>query len=215
MTRGAKGHSRFAGIVAVIWHSCLARSNGRVIDQLEQMLAVASHSSDLLAMLLERIKLVREGRLQLLTRDIAQLGLSNKRLRLCPDELLLEHDDARRVGLLILQLRDLVGDLRLAVAAGLDGRLDVPDRLDRDPILVVPVDELIFELADLVDQDAELVGDVGDVVVAGFAPEGQLLLDRWSAANCNGIRGFEADILQRPSALCRPVPCCASHSSPS
>jgi hypothetical protein len=42
--------------------------------------------------------------------------------------------------------------------------------------LVVAVDELILELTNLVDEDAELVGDVRDVIVAALTPDGKLLL---------------------------------------
>lgn len=64
----------------------------------------------------------------------------------------------------------------LTVSAGLYGGLDVADALDGHAVLVVAVDELIFQLADLVDQDSELVGDIRHVLVTGFAPDGQLLL---------------------------------------
>lgn len=64
----------------------------------------------------------------------------------------------------------------LTVSAGLDGGLDVADALDGDAVLVVAVDELVFQLTDLVDEHAELVGDIGDVIVASLAPDGELLL---------------------------------------
>jgi hypothetical protein len=44
--------------------------------------------------------------------------------------------------------------------------------------LVVAVDILVFEFADLVKQDTKLVGDVRYIFVAGFAPDGELLLTR-------------------------------------
>jgi len=64
----------------------------------------------------------------------------------------------------------------LTVARRLDGGFDVADALDRNTILVVAVDELIFKLADFVDQDTELVCDIRDVVIAGLAPDRELLL---------------------------------------
>lgn len=64
------------------------------------------------------------------------------------------------------------------VAAGLYGGFDVADALHRDAVLVVAVDELVLQLADFVEEDAQLIGHVGYVFVAGLAPVGQLLLRR-------------------------------------
>ena len=64
----------------------------------------------------------------------------------------------------------------LTVAAGLYRCLDVPDALHRDAVLIVAIDVLIFELADLVDEDAELVGDIRDILIASLTPGGELLL---------------------------------------
>ena len=89
---------------------------------------------------------------------------------------MLQDHDLGRVGLLVFQLSDLVGDLLLPIAGWLDGGLDVADGLDGHAILIVAVDELVLKLADFVDQDAELVGYVGNIVVASFTPQGELLL---------------------------------------
>lgn len=64
----------------------------------------------------------------------------------------------------------------LTVSAGLHGGFDITDALDGDAVLVVAVDELIFELANLVDEHTKLVGHVGDVVIACLTPDGELLL---------------------------------------
>lgn len=64
----------------------------------------------------------------------------------------------------------------LTVPARLYGGLDVADALDGDAVLVVAVDKEVLELADLVDQDAELVRHIRHVLVAGLAPDGELLL---------------------------------------
>lgn len=42
--------------------------------------------------------------------------------------------------------------------------------------MVVAVDELVLKFTNLVDQDAQLVGNIRDIVIAGFTPEGELLL---------------------------------------
>jgi hypothetical protein len=54
--------------------------------------------------------------------------------------------------------------------------LDVSDALNGDAVLVVAVDILVLQLANLVEEDAQLVGNVGHVLVSGLAPDGQLLL---------------------------------------
>ena len=164
------------GLVAVVGVAGLAGRDGRVVHQLEQVLAVAGDDGQLLAVLAHRVELVGEGRLELLACDVGELGFGDKGFGFGADEFLFEDDDARAVGLFVLELGDLVGDFLFALAGGLDGGFDVADRFDGDAVLVVAVDELVFEFADLVDEDAEFVGHVADVVVAGFAPEGELLL---------------------------------------
>ena len=78
------------------------------------MLSESSNDGNLLAVLTERIEVVGEGRLELLTGDVGKLGLSDKGLGLSTDKLLLENDNLGRVGLLVLELSNLVGDLLLA-----------------------------------------------------------------------------------------------------
>lgn len=125
------------------------------------MLAVAGNDSDLLAVLTESVKLVLEGGLELLTGDVGQLSLGDEGFGLSTDQFLLENDDARRVGILVLELGDLVGDFLLAcdrsvrsvldsgkrkltVAARLDRSFDVTNALDSDTVLVVTVDKQIL-----------------------------------------------------------------------
>lgn len=111
-------------------------------------------------MLPQGIKLVGESRLEFLASNVGKLGFRNEGLGFSADELLLKDDNARRVGLLVLELSNLVGDLLLAVSAGLDGSFNVADALDSDTVLVVAVDELVFEFTDFVDQHTKLVCDV-------------------------------------------------------
>jgi hypothetical protein len=69
-----------------------------------------------------------------------------------------------------------VGAGLLTIAAGLYRCLNVANALDGNAILVVTVHILILKLTNLVDQDPQFVGDIGYVIVARFAPNGQLLL---------------------------------------
>lgn len=102
------------GLVAVVGLAGLAGSDGGVVDELEEVLAVAGDDGHLLAVLAEGVELVSESSLQLLAGDVGELGLSDEGLGLGADELLLENDDLGAVGLLVLELGDLVGDLLLA-----------------------------------------------------------------------------------------------------
>lgn len=165
-----------AGLVAVIGGAGLTRGNRGVIDELEEVLAVASNDGDLLAVLAEGIELVSVRSLDLFAGDVGELGLGNEGFGLGTDELLLEDNNLGGVGLLVLELGNLVGDLLLAVTAGLHRGLDVADALHGDAVLVIAVDVLVLELANFVQQDTKLVGDVGDVLVGTLAPDGELLL---------------------------------------
>lgn len=122
------------------------------------MLSVSGDNGELFAVLSHCVELVGESGLQLLAGDVAQLGLCNERLSLSTDKFLLQNDDLGRVGVLVFQLGDLICDFLFAVPRWLNRGFDVADRFDGDSVLVVSVDELVFELADLVDEDAELVG---------------------------------------------------------
>lgn len=165
-----------AGLVAVVGSAGFTRGDGGVVDELEQVLAVAGNDSDLLAVLAEGVELVGVGSLDLLAGDVGELGLGDEGLGLGTDELLLEDDNLGGVGLLVLELGNLVGDLLFAVTAGLDRGLDVADALHGDAVLVIAVDVLVLELTNLVQQDAELVGDVGDILIGTLTPDGELLL---------------------------------------
>lgn len=78
------------------------------------MLSEAGNDGDLLAVFAESIELVRERSLQLLAGDVGKLSLGDQRFSLGADELLLKNNDLGRVGLLVLELGNLVGDLLFA-----------------------------------------------------------------------------------------------------
>lgn len=166
-----------AGLVAVIGGASLTRSDRAIVNELEEVLSIASNDGDLLAMLAESVELVRVGSLDLLASNVGKLGLSDQRLSLSADKLLLEDNNLGRVRLLVLQVGDLVGDALLAVTAGLNRGLDVANALHGDAVLVVAVDVLVLELTNLVQQDTELVGDIRDVLIGTLTPDGELLGD--------------------------------------
>jgi len=185
-----------AGLVAVVCVASLAWSDRGVVDEFEEVLAEAGDDGELLAVLTERVELVSERGLELLAGDVGELGFGDEGLGFGTDELLLENDDPWAVRLLVLELGDLVGDLLLAcitldstllmssigmltVTAGLHGGFNVADALDSHAVLVVAVDELVLELADFVNEHTELVGHIGNIVVAGLAPNGELLLETY------------------------------------
>ena len=65
------------------------------------MLSVTSDGSELLAVLAESIELIVECCLNLLARDVRELGLGDQRLGFGADKLLFEDNDSGRVGLLV------------------------------------------------------------------------------------------------------------------
>ena len=77
------------------------------------MLSIACNDGKLLAVFAQSIELVCKRGLQRLTSDIRQLRLSDQRFGFGADQLLFEDDDSWRVGLLVLQLRNLIRDLLL------------------------------------------------------------------------------------------------------
>jgi hypothetical protein len=103
-----------ASLVSIVGSAGLAGSNGGIINQLNKVLSVAGNDGNLLAVLTQGIELVGVSGLDLLAGDVGELCLGDKRLGLGTDELLFENDNLRRVGLLVLELSDLVGNLLLA-----------------------------------------------------------------------------------------------------
>jgi hypothetical protein len=101
-------------LVAVIGWTSLTWGDWGVVNEFQKVLAIAGDDGELLAVFAQSIKLVGVGCLQLLAGNVGELGLSYKGLGFGADKLLLENDNLRGIGLLVLELSDLVGDLLLA-----------------------------------------------------------------------------------------------------
>jgi hypothetical protein len=101
-------------LVSIISSAGLTWGNRCVVDKFQKVLSVTSNDGELLAVLPESIELVSVSSLELLTGNIGELCLSDKRLGLSTNKLLFEDNDLRRVWLLVLELSNLVGDLLLA-----------------------------------------------------------------------------------------------------
>ena len=102
---------RLAGLVSIVGLAGLAGSDRGVVDQLKQMLAVAGNDGKLLAMFPHGIELIGKSGLELLAGDVGKLSFGDQGLGLGADKLLLEDNNLGRVGLLVLQLGNLIGDL--------------------------------------------------------------------------------------------------------
>jgi hypothetical protein len=101
-------------LVSVVCSAGLAGGDRGVIDKIQEVLTVASNDSELLTVFAESIELVGVGGLELLAGNVGELGLGDKRFGLSTDKLLFENDDLGRVGLLVLELSNLVGNLLLS-----------------------------------------------------------------------------------------------------
>lgn len=62
------------------------------------------------------------------------------------------------------------GEVRLTVSAWLDGSFNVANALNGNPVLVVPVHELVLQLADFKYQNPEFIRDIRDIIITSFAP---------------------------------------------
>lgn len=60
----------------------------------------------------------------------------------------------------------------LTISARLYRSLDIPNTLYCHPVLIVSVNILVFELANLIKQDTEFVGDIRNILVTCLAPDG-------------------------------------------
>lgn len=78
------------------------------------MLAETGDDGEFLAVFAQGVELVGVGGLELLARDVGELGFSDEGLGFGADELLFEDYDLGAVGLFVFELGDLVGDFLLA-----------------------------------------------------------------------------------------------------
>lgn len=153
----------------------ITRHDWRVIQQHQQSPSLTRQQNLLLRTLNRRRHVHIIRLLELLSRQVRQLRLRNQTLRLSPDQLLLELPKLRRIGILILELLDVISDLLLVVARRLHTALSVPDALEQAARLLEVLRKEVFLLGDFGEEDAELVGDVAEGVVVGlFAPLGEL-----------------------------------------
>lgn len=101
-------------LMTVIWLFEFTRNDWGVVDELNEVLAVASNDSDLLAVFSDRIELIGIGSLDLFTSGVGQLGLGDEGHSLSTDKLLLQDKNLGRVGLFVLEPGNLVVDFSLA-----------------------------------------------------------------------------------------------------
>jgi hypothetical protein len=94
----------------------ISRNNGSVVNEVEQLSCVLGEHDLLLGALDDGGGVKVVCLLELLAGDVGKLSLSDERLRLCADKLLLKSDNFDRAGLLVLQLLDLVGNLESSVS---------------------------------------------------------------------------------------------------
>lgn len=57
------------------------------------------------------------------------------------------------------------------VSAWLYRSFNVANTLNRKTVLVVSINELILQFTNLINQNTKLVSDIGNVIIAGFAPD--------------------------------------------
>ena len=113
------------------------------------------------------------------TYDVGQLGLSNQVLGLGAHQFLLESDESDTLWLLHLGALDLILDLSTVVSAWLDALLGVANSLQKVPGVIQVVCVKVLLLANLAEENADLVGEVGDGIIASLlTPLGELGSDR-------------------------------------
>ena len=105
---------RFARLITVIRVPRFAGRHRGVVDQLQQVLAVAGDNGQLLTVLAECVELKVESGLDLLTGDVGKLSFGDERLGFSANEFLLKYNNARRTWLLVLQVGDLIRNFLLS-----------------------------------------------------------------------------------------------------
>jgi hypothetical protein len=94
----------------------ITRNDGSVVNEVEQLSCVLGQHDLLLGALDDSGGVKVVGLLELLAGDVGKLSLSDERLGLCADKLLLKGDNLDRAGLLVLELLDFVGNLSSSVS---------------------------------------------------------------------------------------------------
>ena len=89
----------------------------------------------------------------------------------------------------------------LTVSGWLNGGLNVADALDSNAVLVVLVDVRVLQLAHLVKKDAQLVCNIGNIIVASLTPNGKLLLESYQYSF-----GCKCDALMLTATSMRSLP---------
>lgn len=118
------------------------------------------------------------------TNHIGELSLTDKALGLGAHKLLLQLDELGALGLLVLELGNLICELGLVVDAGLDAGLGITDGLEQQAVFFELLHVVGVLLANLGVQDTSLVADVGDGIVAScLSPFGNL------AGDCDALFG--------------------------
>jgi len=81
---------------------------------------------------------------------------------------------------------DGIGDFLFTVARRLNGRLNVADLLECQTVLIVVIcckldfpqefstNEIIFQFADFKDENAKLISNIGNIIIAFLAPNRKL-----------------------------------------
>lgn len=101
------------------------------------------------------------------------------------------------------------------ISAWLNRSFNIANALDSHPVLVIAINELVFKFANLINKNTQFIRNIRDIIIAGFAPNGKLLLSPVSIPQDarQHIRSY--DVLQLPFSPFQPIPYCASHFSPS